>query len=551
MSPARIIPRAGLRPLAAIGMALGLVLVGLVVALYGEHQSKVERLRQATVQADILSASVSAALAFDDAKLAQEYVDALAADHDVQAAGVYGVNGRLVAGFSHGARPPASNRPGQPSLDRDRIAISVPVTQGRTALGSIYLEIVQEPFARRVLRYGGFAALVLMASMMVAVLGRANAGLVQAHENLKSEMDERARTEQALSVSREKEAAAQLELADQRSRAALRQSERQLEFALNAGRLGSWAIDLQTGALTASEFFRANFGLGPGAPLQREEDLERYVHPDDRERKRQARDRAIRYGTDLESEYRTLAPDGVTRWILVRGQAVYDEHDDAVRMVGVSLDITARKQAEERQRLLVDELNHRVKNTLATVQSIAIQTRRVTDTAAGFEAAFLARLGALARVHDLLSRIAWEGASLADVARQTLAPYLAAGDQTERVTLDGPAVKLGPNAAVTLTMAFHELATNAAKYGALSTPAGRVSVRWSADDAVPPSLLEIEWREEGGPPVIPPERRGFGSRFIERGLAREFDGQVELDFAPEGVCCRMKMPLSLKLRMAA
>ena len=551
MMAMRTWPRWSVSPLAAISVAVGLVVIGLGMALYNENQTKFEKLREASVQASILSDSVSAALAFDDAKLAREYVDALAADHDIDAAGVYDPNGRLVAGYSRAAAPPATSRVRPPSLDGDHIIITRAVTQGGAVLGSVYLRCIQEPLARRAARYGGIAMLVVMAALVLVVMAGANASLTETHVKLRQEMEERARAERELLASRELEAAAQLELADQRSRAALRQSEQQLEFALNAGRLGSWAIDLETGALTASEFFRANFGLGPGAPLRREEDLDRFVHPEDREKKRRARDRAIRDGSVMEVEYRTLSPDGVTRWILVRGQASHDDYGAATRMAGVSLDITARKQAEERQRLLVDELNHRVKNTLATVQSIAVQTRRVTDTAATFESAFLARLGALARVHDLLSSIAWEGASLADVARQTLAPYLATGDDTRRLTLQGPEVKLGPNAAVTLTMAFHELATNAAKYGALSSHAGRVAVRWSADDPLSPTLLQIEWRETGGPPVVRPERRGFGSRFIERGLAREFDGQVDLDFAPEGVCCRMRMPLSHKLRMAA
>jgi len=157
----------------------------------------------------------------------------------------------------------------------------------------------------------------------------------------------------------------------------------------------------------------------------------------------------------------------------------------------------------------------------------------------------------LARVHDLLSQVSWEGASLAAVVKQTLAPHLAAGAGVERLTLDGPDVRLGPNAAVTLTMAFHELATNAAKYGALSATSGRVDVRWRGDSPDAARQIEIVWRESGGPPVTVPARRGFGSRFVERGLAREFDGSVNLEFARDGVCCRMLIPLSLKLRMAA
>jgi len=552
MTLSRIGPKWSINPLAAVALAAGFLVIGVVLALYNENQTKIEKLRQATVQASILSGSVSAALAFDDAKLAKEYVDALAADRDVEAAGAYDASGRLVAAYRrNGPPPPATNVVRPPSLDDDHIIVTSPVTQEDAVLGSIYLRTIQEPVARRLAHYGGAAVLVMMAALVVMVLGRSNASLADAHRRLRGEMEERGRTERALRESREQEAASQLELADQRSREALRQSERQLEFALKAGRLGSWTVDLNTRALTASEFFRANFGLGPGAPLQREDDLERYILPEDRERRRQARERAVRDGSVMDVEYRTLSPDGEERWILMRGQASYDENGAPQRMAGVSLDVTDRKQAEERQRLLVDELNHRVKNTLATVQSIAVQTRRSTETSASFEVAFLARLNALARVHDLLSRISWEGASLAEVARQTLAPYLGPSDPLSRVTLDGPDVRLGPNAAVTLTMAFHELATNAAKYGALSAAAGKVAVCWSADSVRAPSFLDIEWRERGGPPVTAPTRRGFGSRFIERGLAREFDGEVDLDFAPEGVSCRMRMPLSLKLRMAA
>lgn len=541
----------GFAPAIAIAAAAGLLVIGLSMAIYNEQLGKTEKLHEVTVQANILAGSVTAALAFDDAQLAQEYLDALGANRDVEAAGVYNLHGKLVAGFARrGARAPTTNSARPPDLTDDHIIVSEPVIQGATPLGSVYLRTIQEPFARRVARYGGIGLLVVMAALVVVVLGASNGSLVEAHRKLRREMEERERAEQALRLSQEMEAAAQLEIATQRSRAALRQSEQQLEFALQAGRLGSWAINFDTGALTASEFFRANFGLGPDTPLASDEDLIPFIHPGDRDRQNRMRQDAIRNGTDFETEYRTVAPDGVERWILVRGQAVYDEEGAARRMAGVSLDITARKTAEERQRLLLDELNHRVKNTLATVQSIASQTRRHSSAGPAFEAAFLARLGALARVHDLLSQAAWEGASLADVVQRTLAPHIPATD-VARLVIEGPDVRLGPNAAVTLAMAFHELATNAAKYGALSLDTGRVKVRWRADDPQAPHLIKLDWEESGGPPVAIPVRRGFGSRFIESGLAREFDGSVELDFAPGGVCCRMRIPLSVKLRMAA
>jgi PAS domain S-box-containing protein len=539
-------------PAAAIGLAAAMILAGLSMALYNENHSRAERLRDVGVQATILSDSVSAALAFDDVKVAQEYVDALSANRDVAAAGVYDSQGRLVAAFAReGARPPMINHVGAPYMDGDSLVVSRSVIQGSTNLGSVYLRTFGEPFPRRLERYGGIGLLIVMAALVVLVLGLANASLAQTQRRLRVEMEEREKTEQALRLSREMEAIAQLEIATQRSRAALAQSERQLEFALQAGRLGSWAIDLATGELTVSEFFKANFGLGPDILLTREAELVQYIHPDDRELELASRVRAIADGTDLDVEYRTLSPDGEVRWILVRGQAFFNDEGLASRMVGVSLDITARKLAEERQRLLVDELNHRVKNTLATVQSIALQTRRGSESLPTFEAAFLSRLDALAGVHDLLSQVSWEGASLAAVVRETLAPHLGAGEAAERLNLSGPDVRLGPNAAVTLTMAFHELATNAAKYGALSVGCGKVDVHWRADGLRGPSEIEIVWRESGGPAVKVPTRKGFGTRFLERGLAREFDGNVVLEFTPNGVCCRMRMPLSVKLRMAA
>lgn len=208
-------------------------------------------------------------------------------------------------------------------------------------------------------------------------------------------------------------------------------------------------------------------------------------------------------------------------------------------------DQTERYKAEERRKLLLRELDHRVKNTLATVQSVAAQTLRHTDSLTDFREYFDARLMALARSHDMLSRSGWEGAPLRDVIERTLEPYTQDGG-AGRVSVNGAPVRLVPNAAVTLNLALHELATNAAKYGALSAPDGHVEVAWTlgrrARDNVP--LVDIVWRERGGPPVRPPTRRGFGSRLLERALPREFGGEVTLDFAPEGVECCIRLPLA-------
>ena len=210
-------------------------------------------------------------------------------------------------------------------------------------------------------------------------------------------------------------------------------------------------------------------------------------------------------------------------------------------------DISERKQAELRQKLLIDELNHRVKNTLAAVQSIAVQTRRTTESAGAFHHAFTSRLLALARAHDLVTLQAWQGAALADVARQTLAPFIVGNEA--RISIDGPPIKLSPNAAVTMSMGFHELATTAAKYGALSGPAGQVSLSWHIDGSPDGAAVEIRWIESGGPPVKTPSRPGFGSRLLQQGLVLELDGAVDLDYAETGLRCIARLKLSDKIAL--
>jgi PAS domain S-box-containing protein len=207
-------------------------------------------------------------------------------------------------------------------------------------------------------------------------------------------------------------------------------------------------------------------------------------------------------------------------------------------------DITAIKQGEEQRELLINELNHRVKNTLATVQSIATQTLRNSASFGAFQDAFVSRLVALSRAHDLLTRSNWHSAPFTEIVRETLEPY---GVGSGRIRFDGPGIRLTPSAAVTLSMALHELATNAAKYGALSEPGGRIEVDWSLDRSAPRAWLNIVWAERDGPKVTQPGRRGFGSRLLERGVAGELDGEVALDFERDGLQCRMRLPLSERI----
>ena len=210
------------------------------------------------------------------------------------------------------------------------------------------------------------------------------------------------------------------------------------------------------------------------------------------------------------------------------------------RIVGVFVqghDVTDVVKAAERQKLMIDELNHRVKNTLATVQSIAMQTARSHIDPATFAEGFQARLLALSHTHDLLTRSHWEGADLGAILEHETAAH-----GSHRVTLNGPPVALEPAAALSLGMIFHELATNAAKYGALAAPDGRVLVDWAVANQVKP-LLTLGWREIDGPPVAPPERKGFGSRLIERNVRHDLAGEVKLDYANDGFSAEFSIPL--------
>ncbi len=219
-----------------------------------------------------------------------------------------------------------------------------------------------------------------------------------------------------------------------------------------------------------------------------------------------------------------------------------DAAGNVIGLVGASIDITDIKRAEERQKLLIRELNHRVKNTLATVQSIAAQTLRGAGGDRGARRAFEARLLALSNAHNVLTRESWDGAAIEEVVATALAPHRAAGDS--RFAVSGPALRLNPKAALGLALALHELATNAAKYGALSQRAGRVQVDWGISADGPVARFRLRWTESDGPPVTPPPRKGFGSRLIERGLSLELGGRAAIDFRPEGIVYSIDAPLA-------
>ncbi|MGO4572774.1 sensor histidine kinase [Microvirga sp. 2TAF3] len=219
--------------------------------------------------------------------------------------------------------------------------------------------------------------------------------------------------------------------------------------------------------------------------------------------------------------------------------------DRGGKVTGIFLegsDVTDQVWAEEYQQLLINELNHRVKNTLATVQSIVSQTLRHATSQAEARNAIEQRLMALSRTHDMLIRENWKGAEIRELVAQTLEPFQSAAH--ERFSVAGPELKLSSRMALDLSLALHELATNAVKYGALSNDAGRIEVVWSVDASTDPPHLRLRWEEEGGPPAHPPNRKGFGFRLIERSLARDLEGEVAIEFMPRGVVCTIEAPIT-------
>jgi PAS domain S-box-containing protein len=269
--------------------------------------------------------------------------------------------------------------------------------------------------------------------------------------------------------------------------------------------------------------------------------LFRDSHPDDVNADREAFGKQVAGELDFYSvEKRFKRPDGRIIWMSVRSSPVRSADGRLLYIVRVVQDITERKQAELRQKLLLDELNHRVKNTLATVQSLASQTARSTSSPKDFSNAFEGRLIALSKAHDQLTQHQWENADLRELLSGSLAPYAAASP--DRVVLRGEDIVLRPRAVLTLAMAVHELTTNAAKYGAFSVPDGGVEITWKPAEQDGRKYLVLEWRESGGPPVQVPQRRSFGTRMIEGSISAELGGTAKLDYAPDGLRCLMLIP---------
>jgi PAS domain S-box-containing protein len=270
------------------------------------------------------------------------------------------------------------------------------------------------------------------------------------------------------------------------------------------------------------------------------------VHPEDISAAAAAWAEALATSTQYETEFRLRRFDGAFRWHIARAVPIKDTSGITVRWIGTNTDIEKQKAAEAQQKLLADELEHRIKNTMSMVAAIASQTFRTAATKEEARANFDARIFALDRAHSVLTASSWTGASMKTIVDGALAPHRTGEG---RITVRGPEVQLTPKQALALVLSVHELATNATKYGALSNPTGTVSVSWNCAASENGNELSFEWKEANGPAVAPPSRRGFGSRLIEATLAAEFGGTSKISYPPEGVVCtfntaRSELPLN-------
>jgi two-component sensor histidine kinase/DNA-binding response OmpR family regulator len=318
----------------------------------------------------------------------------------------------------------------------------------------------------------------------------------------------------------------------------LLQSEQLRSLALAAGQMGSWDWDAVSGEFSWDEGQYRIFGVDAGGFRLSPDNVRALIHPDDWEQLRAALAGVREDGQTFQTEFRVHRPGGELRWCVGAAAASIDSAGRVVGLSGVTVDITDRKSAEERQTLLVREVDHRARNALAVVQSIIRLTR--AESKEGYIAAVEGRITALSRAHVLLSQSRWQGANLSRILDEELAPYRRS--DVEKIVTLGPEVFLEPAIAQILALALHELATNAAKYGALSSSFGRVSLSWELG----PNCLHLQWVESGGPPVRPPSSEGYGTRVIGASVERQLDGRATFEWSPEGLRFGLSIPLGEK-----
>jgi len=318
------------------------------------------------------------------------------------------------------------------------------------------------------------------------------------------------------------------------SHARLVESEQRRSLAIAAGKMGSWDWDWINGDWMWDEGQYQIFGLDSKTFVVNPANVQMMLHPEDTDELRKAIAQFAKGTKSYEGEFRIVRPNGEVRWCAGTAAASSDKGGRVIRVSGVTVDITERKQAEERQNLLAREVDHRAKNALALAQSIVRLTRG--ENVKSYIRSVEGRINALARVHTVLSLSSWQGAEIRKLIDEELAPY----STGEQIKLSGSEIQLQPATAQTVALALHELVTNSAKYGALSTLSGRLSVRWEELD----DLLEIMWIETGGPQVEKPITRGFGTRSVIASIESQLGGRAEFDWRPEGLICRLTVPLS-------
>lgn len=246
---------------------------------------------------------------------------------------------------------------------------------------------------------------------------------------------------------------------------------------------------------------------------------------------------------DSEPEICYRRKDGTNFWASLFVSPVCDEAGNVVQHFISLVDQTGHREKLAHCEMLVDELNHRVKNTLSTVQAITRQSLRASDDPKVNRESIESRIFALSRSHDLLTRHKWEGAGLHDLIDAALEPFAVVKGRAERIEVEGANIRLTAKVTLALGIAFHELATNAAKYGALSNDMGTIRIDWDTEMQPDGERLIITWRERDGPVVVQPTRKGFGSQVLERGLSHELKGKVRLDYLPEGLACTIDLPV--------
>ena len=323
-----------------------------------------------------------------------------------------------------------------------------------------------------------------------------------------------------------------------RTAAELMKEEWRHALTLEAGKVGSWVWDLRAGTMVINDILRRMMGLTSSGTVPAQ-DVFSHVHPDDIAHVHEALNAAFEDGVDYVNEFRTL---GGERWIMGRGRVYQrDARGKPLVMMGIHIDITEQRQVADNTRLLLRELNHRVKNTLAMIQSLARQTMRQSSDPEEFIEAFSGRLRTLSDAHVLLANRDWGGIHLKEVVAAQVGENRL--DEHGQVRTEGEDIHLPPDHALGLGVILHELTSNAVKHGALSVPDGRVDLRWTLDRTSDP-MLTVQWAEQGGPLVEGPQEYGLGARLIERSLAKVLGSSVELTFPPDGVRAKIVLPVS-------